>query len=82
MGPGRGRGEEEENKKLTQSKSGQEWQEHKPPRPLTGPTTGREKQKKGWKSSGRPGLKGLKCHKKQSGFHPTGTDLLARTMKA
>lgn len=31
VGPGgAGGGREEENKKLTQSKNGQEWQEHKP----------------------------------------------------
>lgn len=42
------------------------------PRPVTGPTTGREKQKKRWESSARAGLRGLKCHNKQYEFHPTG----------
>lgn len=42
------------------------------PRPVTGPTTGREKQKKRWKSSAGAGLKGLKGHNKQGGFRPTG----------
>lgn len=38
------------------------------PRPVAGPTIGREKQKRGWKSSAGASLKGLKCHNK----HPTG----------
>lgn len=48
------------------------------PRPVIGPTTGREKQKKRPKSSAGARLKGLEGHNKQCWVHSTGDRLSSK----
>lgn len=48
------------------------------PRPVIGPTTGREKQKRRPISSAGARVKGLEGHNKQCGVHPTGDRLSSK----